>query len=88
MAIRKVQIVNCKSASIRKTPWIPRHSKDIVDIKKAMSSPDSIVTNGDTIEIDTEDICYDWTGRKFYKVKHPHGWIYEGVINLGDESDG
>lgn len=87
MALRKVQIVNCKSASIRRTPWIPLHAEDIVDIKSSMRNSDSKVPSGTTIEIDTDQICYDWTDRKFYKVKNPHGWIYEGCINLGDGID-
>lgn len=85
MALRKVQIVNCRSASIRRTPEIPLHAEDIVDIKSGMRSSDSKVNHGTIIQIDTDKVCYDWTGRKFYKVNNPHGWIYEGCIDLGED---
>lgn len=89
MAYKRVQIVNCKTASIRRTPWIPLHDKEIVGIRDGpVFQEDVIVKAGDTIEIDPEDDCYDWTDRKFYRVRNPRGWIYEGVINLEDDSDG
>ena len=87
MALRKVTIVNCRKASIRRTPWIPWHDKDLTGVRDGPSIVNGSVKMGDSIEIDTEQISYDWTGRKFYKVLHPKGWIYEGCIDLGD-SDG
>ena len=75
--VKVVTIVNCKKASIRKTPWIPLHEKEIVAEKKF----------GDSIEIDPSKICYDWKNRKFYKVVNSRGWIHEGVIDYsgGDQ---
>lgn len=70
-AIKVVTIVNCKKASIRKVPWIPLYDKEIIAEKKV----------GDSIEIDSSKICYDWKNRKFYKVVNSRGWIYEGVID-------
>ena len=48
----------------------------------------SKIQNGSVIEIDPEKICYDWTDRKFYKVRNPEGWIYEGVIDYGGDTNG
>ena len=84
MAKRVVKIVNCKSASIRKSPWIPLHDKEIVGVREGPRDDASKVRSGQTIEIDDSEICYDWTDRKFYKVLRPDGWIYEGCIDLGD----
>lgn len=84
MGYTKVKIVNCKRASIRRTPWIPLRDKDIVGIKDASINSENTVNAGSTIEIDQDNICYDWTDRKFYKVKNPDGWIYEGCIQIGD----
>lgn len=68
----KVKIANCKKASLRRAPWITPVSKDIV----------GEIQNGEVIEIDETSICYDWTGRKFYKAKATigEGWVHEGVI--------
>lgn len=96
MALRTVKIINCKSASIRRTPWIPLHDQEIVGIKKGQQIDDTTVKIGSSVTIDTNEIQYDWTGRKFYKVIRPNGWIYEGCIDYkepeqidsGDDSDG
>lgn len=76
----KVRVVNCIKASIRKTPWIPLHDKDIVGVRDGPNSTTSEVKMGDILEVDLDNICYDWTGRKFYAVRLPRGWVYEGVI--------
>lgn len=96
MALRTVKIVNCKSASIRRKPWIPLYDQEIVGIKRGQRTDDTTVKIGSSVIIDTDEIQYDWTGRKFYKVTHPKGWIYEGCvdykesesIDTGDGSDG
>ncbi len=82
MAYRKASIVNCRRASIRRTPWIPLHAEDIAGIRDGPIDKEGSVSKGDTVEIDDEDVVYDWTGRKFYKIKHPSGWIYEGCVNV------
>ena len=73
MTIVHAKIINCLSASIRKTPWISDFKDDVVGEKK----------NGETIEIDTNRTCYDWVDRKFYKTINPKGWIHDGVIDYG-----
>jgi hypothetical protein len=88
MAYRVVTIANCRTASIRRAPWIPLYDKDIVGIRDGPQCDSNTVKMGQTIEIDTDEICYDWTGRMFYKTKRPRGWIYEGCIDLGDDSHG
>ncbi len=89
MAWIKTQIVNCRTASIRKTPWIPLHKNDIVGIRDGPKYDDGLlVSSGSIIYIDPEEICYDWTGKKFYKIRNPEGWIHEGVIDYGGEDDG
>lgn len=88
MAWTPVQIVNCKSASIRLVPWIPLHDKEIVGIRDGPTENQETVKSGSTIEIDPTVTCYDWTDRKFYKVRNPEGWIYEGVINYGGDVNG
>lgn len=85
MALRKVKIINCKEASIRRTPWNPLHDKDISGIRKGVSNNSNKVSIGSTIEIDTNEVSYNWQGRKFYKVKNPRGWIYEGCIDYREE---
>ena len=89
MAYKRVKIANCKSASIRRTPWIPLHDKEIVGIRDGPKEQDGLtVKAGDSIEIDPDDICYDWKDRKFYRVRNPKGYIYEGVIDMGDGNNG
>ena len=88
MAYTQVIIANCKRASIRNKPWIPMRRKEIVGIRDGPTDNDNTVKAGDTIDVDLEDVCYDWTDRKFYKVRNPEGWIYEGCINIGGEKDG
>ncbi len=83
MAFHKVAIANCRSASIRETPWIPWCDQNVVGIRDGPNANDP-TKKPSIIEVDTDNICYDWTGRKFYKTKHPDGWIYEGCIDLGD----
>ena len=87
MAFIKAKIDNCNKASIRKAPWIPIHSKEIVGIRDGPIEKNNTFKQGESIEINIEDICYDWTGRKFYKVRNPEGWIYEGCVNIGDDVD-
>lgn len=83
MAWVKTQIINCRTASIRRTPWIPIRDTDIVGIRAGpqFGKKQETIENGSTIEIDPEQVCYDWTDKKFYKVHNPEGWIYEGVID-------
>lgn len=84
MAWIRTHIVGCRSASIRRTPWIPMHADDIVGLRDGPIFDDNeLVKEGSTIEINPEEYCYDWTDRKFYKVRIPDGWIYEGVIDYG-----
>ena len=66
-------IANCKTASIRRVPWITIFDHDIVGEK----------TVGETIEINPNSICYDRTDRKFYRTRNPKGWIHDGVIAYG-----
>ena len=89
MAFRKASIVNCRRASIRRTPWIPLHAEEISGIRDGPINKEGSVLKGDTIEIDTDEVSYDWTGRKFYKVINPEGWIYEGCVSIvgGDNDD-
>lgn len=88
MAWRTVHIANCKTASIRKTPWIPLYDKVITGIRDGPTNKDNTIKMGESIEIDINNTCYDWTGRKFYATKRPKGWIHEGVIDLGDTNNG
>lgn len=87
MSYIKTRIIGCKKASIRRYPWIPLQEKDIVDVKENVNNDLDIVSIGSTLEIDPSVISYSWTGRKFYKVKTPDGWIYEGCVSYkgGDE---
>lgn len=87
MAWVQTRIVNCKTASIRRMPWIPLYDNEIVGIRDGpkFDNDEQLIQNGSSIEIDPEVICYDWTDRKFYKVRNPEGWIHEGVIDYGGE---
>lgn len=87
MALRTVRIVNCRSASIRRKPWIPLHDQEIVGFKDNSMKDYGAVKIGSSVTIDTSEIQYDWTGRKFYKVVKPKGWIYEGCIDLPYSED-
>jgi hypothetical protein len=42
---------------------------------------DNEIQNGSLLEIDPDNVCYDWTDRKFYKVRNPDGWVYDGVVD-------
>ena len=89
MAYTTARIINCKKASVRCTPWIPLRDTDIVGIRDGPIISNSVrntVKNGDIVQIDLKRTCYDWTGRKFYKIRIPDGWIYEGVLDIGDDS--
>jgi len=88
MSWTRVPIVNCKSASIRRVPWIPLCKDDIVGIRDGPEKKIDTVNSGDLVEIDVGQFCYDWTDRKFYKVRNPEGWIYEGCVDLGGKEDG
>lgn len=90
MAWVKTNIVGCRVASIRKTPWIPLRDKEIVGIRDGPKNDKNVflIQNNSTIEIDPEQFCYDWTDKKFYKVRNPDGWIYEGVIDYGSDMHG
>lgn len=82
MAYKRVQIANCHLACIRKAPWNTMEELDIVGYKKGPRYNSVFNRSGEFIEIDPDDVCYDWLGRKFYKVRSPKGWIYEGVIDF------
>lgn len=88
MSWTRVPIANCKTALIRRAPWIPLEDEEIVGIRDGPKQKENTVKFGDYVEIDTDQICYSWTDRKFYKVKNPDGWIYEGCIIVGDDSNG
>lgn len=78
MSLTNATIANCKRASIRKAPWITPFAEDIVET----------IEQGKIVAIDQNDFAYDWTGRKFYKVPKFKGWIHDGCIDLGDDTDG
>lgn len=90
MAWTQTRITGCRVASIRRSPWIPLHDKEIVGIRDGPKKNDTeiLLQNGLTIEIDPDQVCYDWTDKKFYKVRNPDGWIYEGVIDYGGDVNG
>lgn len=88
MAWTQARIANCKTASIRRTPWIPLHSEEIVGIRDGPKEDQKTVRQGQYVEIDLDDICYDWTDRRFYKIRNPEGWIYEGVVDYGGDING
>ena len=88
MSWTRVPIVNCKKALIRRAPWIPLRDEEIIGIRDGPKQKENSVKFGDYIEIDTEKVCYNWTDRKFYKVRNPDGWIYEGCVEVGDDSNG
>lgn len=88
MTYKTVHIVNCKSAAIRLAPWNPRKDKEIIGIRDGPAEKEGIVKAGSKIDIDPNNICYNWQGRKFYKVRLPDGWIYEGVIDYVGDDDG
>lgn len=71
MHLIKVKIINCKTASVRKHPYLPLYANDIIAELK----------NGDDVTIDPGNVCYNWQGRKFYKTRNPNGWIYSGIID-------
>ncbi len=84
----RVSIANCRKASIRRAPWIPLCDEEIVGIRDGPSKIFDSVNAGDFIEIDIAEVSYDWKNRKFYKVRNPEGWIYEGCVDLGGSNDG
>lgn len=88
MPFTQVTIANCRRASIRRTPWIPMRRKEIVGIRDGPLDKTNTAELGESIDVDLDDICYDWTGRKFYKVRNPVGWIYEGCIDIGGDTNG
>lgn len=90
MAWTQTRIVGCRVASIRRSPWIPLHDKEIVGIRDGPKKNDTemLLQNGLVIEIDPDQVCYDWTDKKFYKVRNPDGWIYEKVIDYGSDVNG
>ena len=69
MAWTQTHVTGCRVASIRRTPWIPLHDKEIVGIRDGPKfDADGIsICNKESIEIDPDDICYDWTGKKSTK---------------------
>lgn len=75
MKFIETTVVNCKKASILKVPWATQY-KDVVC---------GTVQNGDTVEINPEVTCYDWTDRKYYRTRRPKGWIHSGVISYREE---
>lgn len=88
MGYTTVRIVNCKKASIRRTPWITWHNKDMSGVLDGPLHTSDDFKKGDELDVDFDSFCYDWTGRKFYKVRMPKGWIYEGVIERKETLDG
>lgn len=70
MAYIKTKIANCRTASIRKVPWIPAIDEEIVEE----------LPNGSSIDINPDNVAFDWKDRKFYRTKNPKGWIHEGVV--------
>lgn len=70
MAYIKTKITNCRTASIRKVPWIPAIDEEIVEE----------LPNGASIDINPDNVTFDWKDRKFYRTKNPKGWIHEGVV--------
>ena len=80
MAFVPATICNCKTASIRRAPWIPRFEfdepSDVVEEKKL----------GEEIKIDKEDTCYDWHDRLYYRVANPKGWVHEGVVSVSERT--
>lgn len=90
MAWTQTHVIGCRVASIRRTPWIPLHDKEIVGIRDGpkFDADETLINNGESIDIDPDEICYDWTGKKFYKVRNPEGWIHEGVIDYGGDTNG
>ena len=90
MAWTQTHVTGCRVASIRRTPWIPLHDKEIVGIRDGpkFDADETQINNGESIDIDPDKICYDWTGRKLYKVCNPEGRIHEGVIDYGGDTNG
>lgn len=91
MALRNVKVVNCKTASVRIAPWNPWPTYSFSNTQSPINDGREI-KQGSIIQIDDDDITYDWTGsRKYYKVKNPKGWIHEGCIEFqdiqGDDTD-
>ena len=85
----KVKVVKCRSASIRRKPWDPFSENEIVDIRDGPYENATLTKRtGDTLEIDPDIVVYSWTDRKYYKVRDPDGWIYEGCIDFGGDSNG
>ena len=82
MSFTKARIANCSKASIRKKPWDPNEDKELVGLKDGPLSAGTKIDQGDVVYVNLDDICYDWTGRKYYKVRRPEGWIPEGVISI------
>lgn len=80
MAFEKVKVINCKRAAIRQDPW---DIKDSNDSDASFESTAEEVKGGDTIEVDFAVSCYSWIDRRYYKVKKPDGWIYEGCVERG-----
>ncbi len=81
MSWTRVSIANCRTASIRQAPWIPLYDTNIVGIRDGPTNRSDNLNNGDYIEVDFDQTCYDWKDRKFYKVRNPEGWIYERCID-------
>lgn len=67
----KATVINCKKLSLRKHPWITPDDEAIeTDIKA-----------GTEVEVDTNDVVYNWQGRNYYKVKLANG--VEGYAPFG-----
>lgn len=81
MNVVATTVSNCRTASIRKAPWIPHYKfheeADVICEKR----------RGDEIKIDLDRVCYDWQDRKFYRTVWPKGWIHEGVVDVGGEAN-
>ena len=70
MGFVRTRIANCRTASVKKAPWIPIEEDEVVGEK----------CRGDPVDIDPDTFVYDWEGDLFYKIKDPDGWINKGCV--------
>lgn len=66
--MKTATIRNCKTCGVRKDPTDPNEDDVLVDQLKV----------GTKVQVDPEDVVYNWQGRKFLKVKLTGG--KEGYI--------
>lgn len=65
-----LKIKNCKSASIKRCPWITQAKDQIIGELKA----------GQEISVDTAKVYYDWTGVSYYRCSTQYG---PGFVAVG-----